>query len=137
MKHFKLALLLLLTCNIASAQVNFSAYYHEDSYVFDDELKVMRDDLFTTYKSQFGLSSDDEMELQEEGEMILDGNGDGRTMARYRQKYKGYLVEGKMMNVMSKCGVVLMINGSVIEGLNIDDANLVSESTALTTALNH
>lgn len=110
MKQITVMLIMFLLCKEGIAQVNFSNYYHDDAYIFDDDLKVMRSDLFTTYKSQFNLGMDDEMELKDEGEIILDGNGDVRTMARYIQKYKGYPVEGKMMNVTSKCGVVFIFN---------------------------
>lgn len=137
MKQIKLFVVFSFMYASTFGQVDFSTYYQDNAYIFNDEFKLLRTDLFTTYKSQFGLGTDDEMVLQDEGETILDGNGDGRTMARYIQKHKGYPVEGKMVNVMSKCGVVLMVNGSFLEGLNIDDNNLVSESAALTTALNH
>lgn len=136
MKQLLVFLLSLLPFQALIAQVAFSSYYQDGAYVFDDEFKVMRSDLFTEYKSQFNLGSDDEMELQDETDVVLE-SGDIRTMARYVQKHKGYPVEGQMVNVVSKCDVVLRVNGLCLGGLNIDDGNVISEATALNNALNH
>src|SRR5690606_24121423 len=134
MKKIISLLCMLLAYNNIYAQVDFSTYYEQNTYSFNDDNKVMRSDLFTTYKSQFNLGASDEMEQTDEGEIILEDDGDVWTQARYIQKHKGYAVDGQMMNVMSKCGVVLQVSGTTLEGLDIDNNNILTEGEALDEA---
>lgn len=131
-------LLFLLACNFCSAQIDFQNYYNNGTYLFDDENKIFVNDLFSTYKAEFGLGTYDEMELLNDGEIVVDSTDTvniGNVMTRYRQKYKGYLVEGKSLSVHSKCGVALAVTGSVLPELDIVDTDLILEENALDTLL--
>lgn len=139
MKKMSITLFFTFFCLTSiNAQVSFGDYNSDGTYVFDDTLKLIKDSVFTTYKSEFGLGSDDEMVLIDEAEVIADSTDTIRrpcTYSRYQQYYKGYEVEGKSMSIRSKCEVVTIITGSVLTSLNISDASLISESSALTEAL--
>jgi hypothetical protein len=137
--------LLLVVLGAASiwplhAQVSFSDYFKDGNYLFDDEFKLMKTDVFTTYKSQFGLTSDDALILKNEQEITSDHDEDidmTVTCSRYQHYYKEYEVEYRTMNVFSKCGVVLMVNGNPVTGLNIDVSSPMTESSALSEALDY
>lgn len=58
-------------------------------------------------------------------------------MSHYIQQYKGYPIEGKLMNVTSKCDIVLSVCGTVIPNLNIDVSTIIPDSIALDSALKH
>ena len=65
-------LLLFIVCTTAAINlnaqtqtVNFANYYHDGCYVFNTGLEVMQSQIFTTYKSQFGLGSNDAMDTIE------------------------------------------------------------------------
>lgn len=61
----------------------------------------------------------------------------GSAQGRYLQKYKNYPVENKMMNVFSKCNVVLGVSGSVLTGLDIDVSSPINEEDALDSAMKY
>lgn len=65
MKNIFLLLLFTIVTLIAKAQnTNFdSLYLKEGAYIFEDLLKIQKSELFTTYKSQFGLATNDEMRI--------------------------------------------------------------------------
>lgn len=136
-----LSLLVISATAYAQPQVvpPFHSYLENGIYVFDDELKIKRTELFTFYKTQFGLTDDDQMVLDEEQFIEpTDPNDEfasGSTQARYRQYHKGFLVETRQLNVVSKCGVVLMVSGSIIPGMTINENNTISEASALQEAL--
>lgn len=140
MKKINTLIILLVLNLVATAQVSFESYLDNGMYIFDDTFKVTRSEIFTSYKSQFGLGPDDEMELVDEiyiKEEELDTVKDGSVQSSYKQKYKGYSVEGKRMNLLSKCEVVLFANGSIIEGLDIDVSDPITEEDALNEAIEY
>lgn len=137
MKRILLLLCAVILGNSLHAQPTFSTYYKDSTYVFDDTFKLLKSDIFTTYKSQFGLTDDDEMVLDNEAYLKPDSANTidhGSVVSRYKQYYKGFLVEGKSMNVVSKCGIVWMANGSVLQGIDMDTSGRISDSTALDSA---
>ena len=120
--------------------MSFSSYLEDDIYNFRDTFKVTTNDLFTTYKSQFGLTADDQMVKGESSflnEDSLNKFDFGTVSTRYHQYYKGLEVEQKMFNVFSKCAVVIAVNGSVVQNINIDTSSHLSDSAALSLALSH
>lgn len=102
------ATLIVAIClsNLLIAQ-NFSSYYKDGLYKFDDGIKILKSEIFTTYKSNFGITTDNTMVLQSEGQM----DNDGGVSSKYIQYYNGYKVEQTSMNVISKYGVVIYVNG--------------------------
>ncbi len=114
------------------AQTQFDTKYLQDgAYIFNDDLKITRENIFTTYKAQFGLGNDDEMKLYKT--IVEEGN----FHAKFFQYYKGYPVENGSMNVNGNKGVVLFANGNIIKNLNVNVSNPISESSALQTALDY
>ena len=81
-------------------------------YVFNDTNKVFVTDIFTAHKTEFGLGTYDAMVLFAEDFLRPEGTGElnkGSLQSNYVQYYKGYEVEGTVMNVTSKCGIVLEV----------------------------
>lgn len=96
--------------------------------------------MFSTYKSQFGLTDDDEMEFVDEGFVAPDSTDTidkGSVYTRYQQEYKGYVVENKTVSVLSKCGVALMVTGDFAKDLDIDVSTPLSEEDALDSVFAH
>ncbi|MFT4061392.1 MAG: M4 family metallopeptidase [Edaphocola sp.] len=122
-----------------SSPLNFKErYFKEGTYEFDDTLKFMRQEIFTLYKQQFGLGSNDEMILSH----IINADstglnivGEGHYYCKYEQFHKGYKVEGCHMNVLGQYDVVLRASGFVKTDLDVDVSNPISEATALNVAL--
>lgn len=117
---------------------SFDHYFEDGAYIFDDAFKLSKTDMFTTYKSMFGLTDDDEMVLDEE--IFLDFDLEdlfnlGTWQSRYKQYHKGFLVEGKLMNVASKCDVALIASGDICKGLDVDTTDVITDSVALDSAL--
>lgn len=111
MKKLKLLCWAILTAMNATGQIDFDTYLNNGMYTFDDAFKVTRSEIFSTYKSQFGLTTYDEIELVDEQYIKVDTTDTIRTGAvhsLYKQKHKGYPVEYKTMNLVSKCDVVLL-----------------------------
>jgi len=134
MKHQVFFLLLLAISMHAAAQDSTtfnSKYFKCGLYYFDDTFKLQKPDIFTTYKSQFGLGCHDSMALINEGAM----DSIDTKSSRYQQYYKGYPVEIAKMNVISKYNVVLYANGFVIKNLHTNVCGAISEDSALSNAL--
>lgn len=131
----------LVAINLStSAQVDFSNYLEEGTYAFTDSFKLLRSEMFTSYGSQFGLTEDDEMELVDEDYIRMDSTDSldyGSVHSKFVQKHKGYYVENRQMNVISKCGVVLIANGSLAQDLSIDDSDLMVEEDALDSLMSY
>lgn len=132
MKKFVFLFFSLLFATIMRSQsLDFNEKYLESEgiYVFDESIRIQKDEVFTKYKKEFGLGEFDEMkELSTESK-------EGIFHTRYMQYHKGYPVEGTMMNVIGKEGVVDRITGQIIKNLKID-LHLISEEEALRSALN-
>ncbi len=129
----KLLIILALTlnCGLYAQNSVIQSHLKEGMYTFNDTLKIMENDLFNTYFTDFGLTKKDIIT------QIASSNIDstGFTSSRYQQYNQGYLVEGPMMNVISKLGVVLYINGFVLPNFTPDTSNHLSEADALNAAL--
>ncbi len=132
MRKILLFLLVLLSCKMTFAQnPSFQNYFQEGLYQFQDTLKIQKSQIFTNYLSYFGFTEGNGMSLQSEGIMdTLGGESD-----RYIQYCNGYPVEGSMVNVISKYGIVLYVNGLFLPNLNTNVSSPISQSAALTTAL--
>ena len=63
MKKLLTTLLLCTVVIITNAQTTHfdSLYYKDNAYQFNDSVKITRDNIFTTYKNQFGLGTNDSM----------------------------------------------------------------------------
>jgi hypothetical protein len=115
----------------ATAQQDFSSYVKYGLYQFDDTFKMHKSDVFSTYKSGFGFDVNNDMVLQKEE--IIDTIG--TTGGRYIQYNNGYPVKGTMMNVISKYGIVLYVNGFSLPHLNVNVSSPISEADALDSTL--
>lgn len=134
----KKRLLLLWAC-IACTELNaqtFSNYLQDGNYIFNDTMKVLLADIFTTHKAEFGLGTYDAMVQHSETFFNPDPNpiNKGSLQSSYKQYYKGYEIEGTVMNVSSKCGIALYVNGKLRTGLDIDVDDTISEIDALDSA---
>lgn len=132
MKKFVFLFFSLLFATIMRSQsLDFNEKYLESEgiYVFDESIRIQKDEVFTKYKNEFGLGEFDEMK-----ELSIESK-EGIFHTRYMQYHKGYPVEGTMMNVIGKEGVVDRITGQIIKNLKID-LHLISEAEALRNALN-
>ena len=133
----KLIFLLFIAVNInnfAFAQnVSFQNYFVDGLYKFQDTLKIPKSQVFTQYLQNFGFTGNNTMVLQQSSNMdSLGGVGD-----RYVQYCNGYPVEGTMMNVISKYGIVLYVNGFSLPSLNVSVSSPISQSIALSAALSY
>ena len=131
----KLLIMLYITTGFAfsiNAQKSIfdEKYLSEGTYIFDDILRIEKEEIFTKYKEEFGLSKADEM--KEEHTEILET---GLFHTKYVQIHNGYPVEGALMNVMGDKGIVLRANGFVLKDLKVESADLITEEKALYFAL--
>ena len=134
-KMKKLLITLFITTGFAlsiNAQKSIfdEKYLSEGTYIFDDILRIEKEEIFTKYKEEFGLSKADEM--KEEHTEILET---GLFHTKYVQIHNGYPVEGALMNVMGDKGIVLRANGFVLKDLKVESADLITEEKALYSAL--
>ncbi|MBI4645282.1 MAG: hypothetical protein HY738_01495 [Bacteroidia bacterium] len=93
-------------------------------------INIEPNNLFTAYKTAFGLDNNDEMFLKRTETDQL-----GYTHYRYQQKYKGINVEWAEYIVHVMDGYVEKANGKIIRGLNLNINPLISENEALNIAL--
>src|SRR5690606_14699913 len=115
---------------VSHGQTFQQKYFKDGSYIFDDLLKVRQSELFTTYKSEFGLGVNDEM--QQTNNVITE---EGQFTTKYILLHKGIPVEGSMMNVIGDKGIVQYANGFLRTGLNADVNNIISEQQAIEAAI--
>ncbi len=85
---------------------------------------------FARFGKDLGLGESDEMVLLRKEEDKI-----GMTHYRFQQKHKGFLVEHAVVNVHAKGGYVVSANGSCVENMAQNKANLRSEASALESAL--
>lgn len=115
------------------AQATFQEKYFRDGmYFFDDLEKISQDELFTTYKEEFGLGEFDEM--------IPTNNvvkEDGVFNTKYVHYHNGVRVEGALMNVRGEKGIALATNGAVITGLDEDTDNIITKEEAVEAAIDY
>lgn len=120
----------ILFATVSHGQTFQYKYFKDGSYIFDDLLKVRQSELFTTYKSEFGLGVNDEM--QQTNNVITE---EGQFTTKYILLHKGIPVEGSMMNVIGDKGIVQYANGFLRTGLNADVNNIISEQQAIEAAI--
>jgi Zn-dependent metalloprotease len=97
---------------------------------FKQELKINPNNIFETYKSNFGLQKEDEMNLYR----TQQHSTAGVTIYRYQQYHNGIKVHGAVMNVFEKNGIAEKANGRLIRNMESTDPQL-SSSDALQIAL--
>jgi len=128
-KTFYFFIALVVQSISSNGQLFQQKYYHDDCYKFDDTVKVMVHELFSTYKSEFSLN--EKTDMVQISEQIIDTVG--TVNSRYRQYYMGYPIEATMVNVISKYGVALFVNGFMLQNFTkkitttpIDEANALN-----------
>src|SRR5690554_889821 len=126
------SLLSLFSWGVSFGQSFNERYFNGTSYIFNDIEKITQSELFTTFKYEFGLGNNDEM-IQTNNVVTKDG----KFTTKYEQYYKGYRVQGAMMNVIGDKGIVKHANGFLVKGLNIDTQNIISKEDAINYALSY
>jgi Zn-dependent metalloprotease len=122
-------ILFLVATYLAAQTTHFdSVYYSNNAYHFNDITKITVDNIFTTYKSQFGLGVNDSMRVEH---TAVEEYGFHR---KYGQYYKGYLVEDGVLNVIGKHGVVAFVNGNLIKNLSIPVSTTITQVAAIDSA---
>lgn len=105
-------------------------YFKGSSYIFDDLQKIRQAELFTVYKSEFGLGVNDVM--VQTNNIVSE---EGKFTTKYILLHKGIPVEGSMMNVIGHKGIVQYANGFLLTGLNVNTNNLITEQQAIEKAI--
>lgn len=125
-------LVMLLSSLQVFSQTFQQKYFKDGMYVFDDLLKIKQSEIFTTYKSEFGLGADDEM--REANNQVTP---EGKFRTKYELYHKGIRVEGSAMNVIGEKGIVLYANGFLLTGLNVDINNIITKEDAIQKAISY
>jgi|GEM_PF-6589647 len=125
-----ICLLGILPTTLLGQQTFNEKYFKEGMYIFDDIQKIKSDELFTVYKSEFGLGTNDEM--RRTNHEVLEN---GMFRDKYELFHNGIPVQGSMMNVLGDKGIVQRINGFWVKGLNFNTTSVVSEQTAIQAAI--
>ena len=132
---------MLLVSNVVHGQEKPSIKSHEVEphfYIFnkpgyivksDNNIPLLVKDFIPICKEEFGLSEYDDLRLKD---YFMPSSS---RVAKYRQYYKGYEVEDAIIIVESKEDTVTMITESLVGRLNLDTASPVSQSEALTIAI--
>ncbi len=98
---------------------------------FTDDNPINATSIFDTYKSEFGLSADDEMRITK-----TETDNLGFTHFRYQQYYKNLKVMyAEYIVHQSAEDKVKSANGVLVKGLGLSNKNSVNEQQALTSAL--
>jgi Zn-dependent metalloprotease len=97
-----------------------------------DEAQVLSYDLFSIYKTNMGLSADDEMVVTKD-----ETDEYGWQHIRYQQYYKNIKVEGAEYTEHIKDCIVKIAHGKLLENANKSVTPVVSEIQALDIALDH
>ena len=132
---------MLLVSNAIQGQEKPSIKSHEVEphfYIFnkpgyivksDNNIPLLVKDFIPICKEEFGLSEYDDLRLKDY--FMLSS----RRVAKYQQYYKGYEVEDAIIIVESKKDTVTMISESLVGKLSLDTSSPVSQSEALTIAI--
>ena len=132
---------MLLVSNVVHGQEKPSIKSHEVEphfYIFnkpgyivksDNNIPLLVKDFIPICKEEFCLSESDDLRLKD---YFMPSSS---RVAKYRQYYKGYEVEDAIIIVESKEDTVTMITESLVGRLNLDTASPVSQSEALTIAI--
>ncbi len=120
----------LLKSNLSFAQTYFETKYLQNgTFVFSDTIQLPLSSFFTLHKSQFGLTTNDEMIKDH---IIL--KEDNQFHAKYIQQHKGYPIENVHMNVNGQNGYVLNVSGNILKNVNLSNVNNYTNEQALTIA---
>ena len=130
MKKIFISITLLLCSFLIFSQTTLNQFLIDGIYDFTGQENITLDNIFTTYKADFGLSSNDEMVLNED----RDEKGAG-TFYRFSQYHKGYEVYGTMYNLHTDGSNVQMASGFVVDGLDLAITPIISEDLAITNAI--
>ena len=132
---------MLLVSNAIQGQEKPSIKSHEVEphfYIFnkpgyivksDNNIPLLVKDFIPICKEEFCLSESDDLRLKD---YFMPSSS---RVAKYRQYYKGYEVEDAIIIVESKEDTVTMITESLVERLSLNTASPVSQSEALTIAI--
>ena len=132
---------MLLVSNAIQGQEKPSIKSHEVEphfYIFnkpgyivksDNNIPLLVKDFIPICKEEFGLSEYDDLRLKD---YFMPSS---RRVAKYQQYYKGYEVEDAIIIVESKKDTVTMITESLVGKLSLDTSSPVSQSEALTIAI--
>jgi len=132
---------MLLVSNAIQGQEKPSIKSHEVEphfYIFnkpgyivksDNNIPLLVKDFIPICKEEFGLSEYDDLRLKD---YFMPSSS---RVAKYRQYYKGYEVEDAIIIVESKEDTVTMITESLVGKLSLDTSSPVSQSEALTIAI--
>ena len=105
--------------------------FETSNWVYIDKSSRLADDaLFTSYASQLGLTSRDEMQLE-----AIETDEFGWTHREYQQVHNGVPVEFAVYNVHSRDGIAEKANGVIAPRLNVQTAPSIGEQEALAIAL--
>ena len=132
MKQLLLIFMTGIVSNIYSQTTFDEKYLSDGTYIFDDILRIEKEEIFTKYKGEFGLSDDDKM-IEENTETLEDG----KFHTKFVQLHHGYHVEGSMMNVLGDKNIVQRANGFILKGIKFDKGNIIAEDFALKVALSY
>jgi len=88
------------------------------------------DKIFTSHKSAFGLTQNDEMR-----EYKTKTEKSGWKTVRYRQYFNNIPVEGATYSIHMRNGSAYLAHGNIVEGLNISTVPNINEQDALIVAL--
>ena len=132
---------MLLVSNAIQGQEKPSIKSHEVEphfYIFnkpgyivksDNNIPLLVKDFIPICKEEFCLSESDDLRLKDYFMPF------SSRVAKYQQYYKGYDVEDAIIIVESKEDTVTMITESLVERLSLNTASPVSQSEALTIAI--
>ena len=132
---------MLLVSNAIQGQEKPSIKSHEVEphfYIFnkpgyivksDNNIPLLVKDFIPICKEEFGLSEYDDLRLKD---YFMPSSS---RVAKSRQYYKGYEVEDAIIIVESKKDTVTMISESLVGKLSLDTSSPVSQSEALTIAI--
>ena len=95
----------------------------------DNNIPLLVKDFIPICKEEFGLSEYDDLRLKD---YFMPSS---RRVAKYQQYYKGYEVEDAIIIVKYKKDTVTMITESLVGKLSLDTSSPVSQSEALTIAI--
>lgn len=138
---FAVVVTMLLTSNALHGQEIPSIKSHEVEphfYIFnkpgyivksDNDIPLLVKDFIPICKEEFCLSECDDLRLKD---YFMPSSS---RVAKYQQYYKGYEVEDAIIIVESKEDTVTMITESLVGRLSLDTASPVSQSEALSIAI--
>ncbi len=100
------------------------------SIKFKPQVKLSGNKIFIAYKSEFGLTKNDEMKIvRQENDKL------GFVHYRYQQYNNGLPVDGAVYIIHEKNGKAVTGNGQIVSGLNKSAKPIISKTEALNIAM--